>query len=446
MSWPSARKTLHGLVAGGAWLALPGAAGAVDLLAVRHWSAPDHTRIVVDLSAPAAYLHFALEDPPRIAVEVEGGRLRLASTEVVVGDGLVQRVRFNMLAQSGKAQIVVDLERTTRYDVFALERIESKPNRIVIDVKRPPAEVTPEQVPRKPAPPREERVVGPNEFGDFLIMVDPGHGGEDTGRRNPDGTTEKRLALELSKALVAEIGARAGYRAELTRKGDYFVSLGKRREIAEEKGAHLFVSVHFNAAPSSSARGTEVFFVSLSGADSRATRELEEAENSADLVGGVPPSDAATESSLTRMLVDLRQNDCVERSQRLATEITDHVDEIRGVQARRVKQAGFAVLKSLFIPAVLVEAGFLTNRDDLRFFLSETNRARYAKEMADAIVDYCEDVEVPRLGWKIHTVDTGETLSTIASDYAMDIEDLRGANDLVSDRIVVGQKLRVRPR
>jgi N-acetylmuramoyl-L-alanine amidase len=429
-----------------ALFAAPGPAGAVDLLAVRHWSAPDHTRIVVDLSAPAAYFHFALENPPRIAVEVEGGRFRLPSNEVAVGDGLVQRVRFNVLAQSGKAQIVVDLESMTRYDVFALERIEEKPNRIVIDVKRPPSATPPETPPRRPAAPREGRIVGPHEFGDFLIMIDPGHGGEDTGRRNPDGTTEKRLALDLSKALAAEINSRAGYRAELTRKGDYFVSLGKRRAIAEEKGAHLFVSVHFNAAPSSSARGTEVFFVSLSGADSRATRELEEAENSADLVGGVPPSDAETQSSLARMLVDLRQNDSVERSQRLATEITDHVDGVRGVHTRKVKQAGFAVLKSLFIPAVLVEAGFLTNRDDLRFFLSSTNRTRYAEEMADAIQRYCEEVEVPRLGWRIHTVDSGETLSAIATAYAMDIEDLRGVNDLVSDRIVVGQKLRVRPR
>ncbi|MGQ0723352.1 MAG: N-acetylmuramoyl-L-alanine amidase [Candidatus Eiseniibacteriota bacterium] len=429
-----------------AWLAAAVPAGAVDLLAVRHWSAPDHTRIVIDLSARASFLHFALEDPPRIAVEVEGGRFRLPSTQVAVGDGLVRQVRFNLLAQSGKAQVVVDLESSTRYDVFALEKIEAKPHRIVIDVKRPPAAAAPESLSRRPAAPRDGRVVGPSEFGDFLIMIDPGHGGEDAGRRNPDGTTEKRLALELSKAVAAEINARAGYRAELTRKGDYFVSLGRRREIAEQRGAHLFVSVHFNAAPSSAARGTEVFFVSLSGADSRATRELEEAENSADLVGGVPPADAATQSSLTRMLVDLRQNDSVERSQRLATEITDHVDRIRGVQTRRVKQAGFAVLKSLFIPAVLVEAGFLTNRDDLRFFLSETNRARYAKEMADAIVDYCEDVEVPRLGWKIHTVDTGETLSNIATAYAMDIEDLRGVNALVTDRIVPGQKLRVRPR
>jgi N-acetylmuramoyl-L-alanine amidase len=421
---------------------LPGPAGAVDLSAVRYWSAPDHTRIVIDLSGPAAYRHRTLDGPPRIAVDVEDGRFLFPRTPVPVDDGLVRRLRFNVLESSGKAQVVVDLESTTRYDVFALERIQEKSDRIVIDVKRPPPV-------RKPPPatvPREERIVGPDEFGDFLVMVDPGHGGEDAGRRNPDGLKEKDLALLLSQALADEINGRRGYRAELTRRGDYFVSLARRREIAEDRRANLFVSIHFNAAPARAARGTEVFFVSLRGADSRATRELENAENDADLVGGVPPSDGETAGQLARMLVSLRQNDSVERSQRLATLVTDHCGRIRGIHTRKVKQAGFAVLKSLFIPAILVEAGFLTNTSDARFFRSRQNRARYAEALADGVVAYCEEVEIPRLGWKIHTVVRGETLSDIALTYAMNVSDLRGANDIHGDRIVIGQKLRVRPR
>jgi N-acetylmuramoyl-L-alanine amidase len=440
MSCPSVRKFLLGLAV--AAMAVPASALASDLLAVRHWSAPDHTRIVIDLSEPAAYLHWTLEDPPRIAVDVADGRFRFPTTEVPIEDGTVKRLRFNVLS-SGKVQVVLDLERETRYDVFALERFEDKPDRIVVDVKKPVSSVAPVPVRRAPRP---EQIIGPETFGDFLIMIDPGHGGEDTGRRNSDGTKEKHLALEFSEALAAEINARRGYRAELTRRGDYFVSLARRREIAEERGAHLFISIHFNAAPATSARGTEVFFVSLTGADSRATRELEDAENSADLVGGVPPIDRETESNLARMLVNLRQNDSVERSQRLATLVTDHIDRVRGIETRKVKQAGFAVLKSLFIPAILVEVGFLTNRDDVRFVRSDANRTRYVAALADGIERYVEDVEVPRLGWKIHTVHRGETLSQIASVYAMDVQALRGANGLPGDRIYPGQKLRVRPR
>lgn len=452
MSRPSILRVpilVLGLLAALATLLPAGAAHAVELLAVRHWSAPDHTRIVIDLSEPAAYRHRALEDPSRIAVDIAGGSFRFSPDPLTVNDGLVRQIRFNVLAQSGKAQVVLDLDHSTRYDVFALERIEAKHDRIVIDVKRPPSAVD-RQTAIRPRPPRvaprDPHPVGPTEFGDFVITVDAGHGGEDPGRTNPNGLMEKDLALELSKVLVKEINSRPGYHAVLTRTGDYFIGRGRRREISEQQGAHLFVSIHFNAAPSQAARGTEVFFVSLSGAENRATRELEAAENSADLVGGVPPRDDQTTDALGRMLVDLRQNDTVERSQRLATELTDRVEGLKGIRTRRVKQAGFAVLKSLFIPAVLVEAGFLTNPDDVRYFVSPRNRGTFAKALADGVVSYCENVEVPRLGWKIHTVHRGETLSEIAVAYEMNVSELRGANDLDGDRIRVGQKLRVRPR
>jgi N-acetylmuramoyl-L-alanine amidase len=411
------------------------------VLAVRHWSAPDHTRIVIDLDRPASYRHRTLEDPDRIAVDIAGGRFRFRAEPIVIADGLIRRVRFNVLKQSGKAQVVLDLDEAARYDVFALEKYASKPNRIVIDVKRS----KPEVVPRR-APTSRERSIGPQRFGDFLVMIDPGHGGEDPGRRNPGGLKEKNLALTFSREIKKEIDSRLGYRAELTRNGDYFLSLRRRREIAEERGAHLFVSIHFNAAPARSARGTEVFFVSLRGAEDRATKELVQAENSADLVGGVPPTDEETSDAVARMLVDLRQHDSVERSQRLATLITDNVTGIRGMQTRRVQQAGFGVLKSLFIPAVLVEGGFLTNSQDEKFFRSATNRERYAEALVDGIVMYCEEIEIPRLGWKMHTVSTGESLSKIAQAYAMDIDALRSANELAGDRIFTGQRLRVRPR
>jgi N-acetylmuramoyl-L-alanine amidase len=421
-------------------LAASGEAAATGVLAVRHWSAPDHTRIVIDLSEPGAFRHRDLSDPPRVAVDITGGTLGQSLRTLPINDGLVKQVRFNVLSQSGVAQVVIDLELEARYDVFALDRIEEKLDRIVIDVKRPSSAV------REGPAIRAPRVIGPDQFGDFLVMIDPGHGGEDPGRRNPDGIKEKDLALEFSRELAKTISARPGYRAELTRTGDYFVSLRRRREIAEERGAHLFVSVHFNAAPARSARGTEVFFVSMAGADTRATQELVKSENAADLVGGVPPRDDDTSDHLTRMLFDLRQHDSVERSQSLATKITDHVAMTRGLPTRNVKQAGFAVLKSLFIPAVLVEVAFLTNQDDVRYIRSSKNRGHYVDAVAAGVVAYCEDVEIPRLGWRIHTVHSGETLAKVAAHYAMDVSALRGANDLENDELRVGQKLRVRPR
>ncbi|MCA9750785.1 MAG: N-acetylmuramoyl-L-alanine amidase [Gemmatimonadetes bacterium] len=422
--------------------AVVGPARATSLLAIRHWSAPDHTRIVIDLSEPGAFTHRTLTDPDRIAVDVADGQFKMPIEPIPIDDGAVQRIRFNRLGSSGKVQVVLDLVHEARYDIFELEKYEHKPDRIVIDVKRPAAS-TPTIV---PSTPRVEQPLDPGDVGDFLVMVDPGHGGEDAGRRNPDGLREKILALEFAQHLVEEINRKPGYRAELTRTGDYFVSLDRRRAIAEQRGAQLFVSIHFNAAPSRQANGTEVFFVSMKGSEDRETRELEKAENSADLVGGLPPRDQDTTDDLARMLVNLRRSDTVERSQQLAVHVTDSISRVDGIQTRKVKQAGFAVLKSMFIPAILVEVGFLTNDRDVRFVKSSKNRERYVAALADGIQRYCEEVEVPRLGWRIHTVGRGESLSEIAAQYAMNLSTLREVNQISGDRIVVGQKLRVRRR
>ncbi len=421
----------------------------MELTGVRHWSAPEYTRIVVDLSELAAFRQRTMEDPPRVVVEVEDARFAFPLDELTVGGEIIHRIRFNPLAKARRAQVVIDLAVMRPYDVFLLEAHDDKPARIVVDIKHPAPSRDPGTIAGEDTTvaTRTARRIGPQSVGDFLVMIDPGHGGEDPGRRNPGGLKEKDLALQFAKDLKRAIDARGGYRAELTRTGDYFVSLGRRREISEEKGAHLYVSLHFNSAPSKSARGTEIFFVSLEGATDRALKELEDVENSADLVGGLPPTDQGTSDDLAKMLVDLRQNDSVERSQRLATVLTDKVDRVRGVETRRVKQAAFAVLKSLFIPAVLVEVGFLSNAEDTRFVRSTENRRRYVDALADGIVAYCEEVEIPRIGWKMHTVARGETLNSIAAHYGMNIVALRLANGIPDGRdaaVKEGRKLRVK--
>jgi N-acetylmuramoyl-L-alanine amidase len=424
-------------------------ARAVELSGVRHWSSPEYTRIVIDLSGLAQFRQRTMEDPPRIVVEVEDGRFAFPPDEMTVGEEVIRSIRFNPLKKSRLAQIVIDLAVMRPYDVFLLEAHEDKPARIVVDVKHPAPSRDPGTIAGEPGSSgaRAARRIGPESVGDFLVMIDPGHGGEDPGRRNPGGLKEKDLALQFAKDLKRSIDARPGYRAELTRTGDYFVSLGRRRQISEEKGAHLYVSLHFNAAPSRTARGTEIFFVSLEGATDRALKELEDVENSADLVGGLPPTDETTSDDLAKMLVDLRQNDSVERSQRLATVLTDKVDRVKGVETRRVKQAAFAVLKSLFIPAVLVEIGFLSNAEDTRFVRSTENRRRYVDALADGVVAYCEEVEIPRIGWKMHTVAKGETLGSIAARYRMDVAALCVANGIpegAGTGVKEGRRLRVK--
>jgi N-acetylmuramoyl-L-alanine amidase len=124
--------------------------------------------------------------------------------------------------------------------------------------------------------------------------------------------------------------------------------------------------------------------------------------------------------------------------------MNDALARVRRARTRPVKQAGFAVLKQLFIPAALVEVAFLSNREDVRFARSKESRDAFVRALADGVVAYCEEVEIPRLGWRMHTVARGESLAQIAQAYAMTVDTLREANRIDGDAVRPGQRLRVK--
>src|SRR5690606_26093789 len=126
----------------------------------------------------------------------------------------------------------------------------------------------------------------PSSKRDIVIAIDAGHGREDPGAIGPGKVYEKNVVLQISKALPRQIHAEKGFRAELARTGDYFITLRKRPEIARQKGADLFVSIHADAAPRSSAYGASVFALSDRGATSETARWLADSENRSDLIGG----------------------------------------------------------------------------------------------------------------------------------------------------------------
>jgi hypothetical protein len=146
--------------------------------------------------------------------------------------------------------------------------------------------------------------------------------------------------------------------AFLTRSDDYFIPLRKRIDLARKVQADVFISIHCNASRNHDATGTEVYFLSLTSASDEAARSLAEAENAADMVGGVP---ANAGDELTSILFDLRQNDTIRRSSELAEILVDAIKAEDRLTTRGVKQAGFVVLKAPEIPAVLVETAFITN-------------------------------------------------------------------------------------
>jgi N-acetylmuramoyl-L-alanine amidase len=201
------------------------------------------------------------------------------------------------------------------------------------------------------------------------------------------------------------------------------------------------VSVHANSAPNKEANGTEVFFLSPRGASDQKARELADRENAADLVGGVSPD---ADQDVLSILVDLKATDSIEKSADLAEMVSAELERCNLGECS-VKQAGFVVLKSLEMPSVLVEVGFLTNKSDRKKLADIKYREEYAVCLADAIQMYFERYRSITAVAGQHRVAPGETLWSIARRYGMTVEDLRRVNHLSEDATIrVDQVLAVR--
>ncbi len=359
-------------------IALPGGrvrAAALRILKLRHWSAPDHTRIVIDLDAPARFETRSYTDPARVVVEIPGAEAD--ALRVPVEDGLVAAIEVDTQLR-GTVLVRVLLQRDADVSAFPLAPNAASPaHRIVLDLGKRFTEA------ERRAEAREVEAV--RESGDTVVAIDAGHGGTDPGCI-ANGIQEKDVALDVARVCAASIAGRAGMRPLLTRDKDYFVPLGKRQEIARKYGARVFVSIHCNSATNSGARGGEVFFLSPQGAADKAAKELVDRENAADLVGGVPPEEVRT--PLLDILVNLKQNDAMRKSERLGEIVLRRLELVPGSEVRNLKQGPLAVLKSISCPSVLVELGFVTNRRDVRLLADGATRRLYAEQLANGVEEY----------------------------------------------------------
>jgi len=315
-------------------------------------------------------------------VSVPDERLTLAPgvpASLSVHDGVVDSVQ--VVVDRAGTRFRLWLADTTRFRVFLLSAEQDKPFRIVVDVAKPGAQAA-----------EDRRLAGiaavKRQQRERIVVVDPGHGGEDTGARGPRGVLEKQANLGVARALVEELNKTPGLRALLTRDGDYFIPLRDRYHTAEKAKADLFISIHANSSPRrGSGSGTEVYFLSLRGATDQATKDLADMENAADLVGGVPPQ---AEDDLVSILYDVKRASSLQQSQLLAETLLDHITKDRRLEQRGVKQAGFVVLKSVEFPSVLVETAFINNAVEARLLASATFQQQIAKQLAAGVRAYLD--------------------------------------------------------
>ncbi len=224
---------------------------------------------------------------------------------------------------------------------------------------------------------------------DYVVVIDPGHGGDDTGAIGPGGIEEKEVALSLALKVADELRS-SGFKVLLTRADDRFIPLEDRTAFANGNGADLFISIHANAAASRDANGVETFFLNFEATDEDA-RRVAAFENNAPLV----VKRAGEESSdLKEILLDLENTGAHHESSRLAEAV--HLSMLKystGGENRGVKQAPFAVLVGATMPAILVESGFISNPGEEKRLASDKGQHRIARSIAEGILGFKKSFE-----------------------------------------------------
>lgn len=355
-------------------VAAPVAQGASSVVeAVRASSEAGSTRVVVDLSAPATYKLFALDNPRRVVLDLADTVLT-DSVQLPRAQGPVLAVRSGV-QPGGTLRLVIETTLDDEPRAMPVAPSGKEGHRIIIDLA---SAGTPRTVTAKHAPKNGAR--------DVVIAIDAGHGGKDPGAIGHGGTQEKRVVLEIARELAGRIDREPGMRAVLIRDGDYYIAHRERIRRARAAKADMFLSIHADALRDRDVAGASVYVLSERGATDEAARWLAERENAADLRGGVSLSDK--DDMLATVLLDLSQSANISASMQAAERILDSFGNVVPVRKPRVQQAGFLVLKSPDIPSMLIETAYITNAADERRLRSDAQRGKLAGAIVTGVQSY----------------------------------------------------------
>ena len=419
---------------------LPLAGFAGELRGVQYAPVAGGTRLTLNLSAPTAVRVFSLKAPDRLVVDLPattsrgalaaptGGTLRAVRSGPQAGGGL--RVVFDLAApvtfrhatlpagggQGPRVQIdvlggkAVPVSTARAAMPVAPAAAIRAPARSPSTSRPPPAATTaradavePVDLARSGPAQAGQPVLRAKSAGAVTVVIDAGHGGHDVGAVGPGRLYEKTVTLAIARELAAQINARPGMRAVLTRSGDEFLELRQRTAVAHRNKADLFISIHADSVANGVGRGSSVYALSERGATSEAARLLAARENAAGLAPGL--AGVGQDPALRSVLLDLSQNATTESSLRLAESLLDRLADVNKLHRSDVQQAAFMVLKSPQVPSVLVETAFISTPDEARKLADPGFRRRMAGALVAGIRDYLQTE--PRLRQALADAETG---------------------------------------
>lgn len=427
MSTELNRRTLLGASTLVLFLGPQEIAYGAQVVAVRLWPSADYTRITIESDSPLKTTQRFVNDPPRMEVDLQGLDL-LPSLSALVGklrsdDPNIAGMRVSQHG-SGVVRLVIDLKQPIAPQSFSLKPTAPYQHRWVLDLypvtpPDPLAQLIEQrladleqrvgnagtetntdplgdllaqrgQLPKAPTSaakaPSAPSHPGGSSISERLIVVvlDPGHGGEDPGAIGPGGTHEKLVVLQIAERLRERINRTRvnglPMRAVMTRDGDHFVPLNERVRKAQRVNADLFISLHADAFFSPRPQGASIYALSTRGASSAAARWMANKENASDQIGGINVK--VKDNTVKRALIDMSTTAQINDSLKVGSAMLGEVGRVGKLHKARVEQANFAVLRAPDIPSVLVETAFISNPDEERRLRSTA----YQNQLADALL------------------------------------------------------------
>jgi len=344
----------------------------------RYWTAPDHTRIVVDTQENAFYDIFSSTD--YIILSIENAKV-LSDTfsHLFFQDRRIERTQIKRDHETLK------LIFHTK-DLYSVKYFNLPPNqkykyhRLVIDLYDSKSSKSKTKVAIEKSTPSDK----------IIILVDAGHGGEDYGAVGKNKTREKDVNLAIAKKLVNTINKNKDLSATLTRNGDYYIPLTKRITIAQNQQATMFISIHADAVESTSAKGASIYTLSEKGNNSKLAKQLEQSENSVDQFGGVETV-IDSDQFLKSILTDFSRQDRENQSQKLASQVLEELSKIGPVHKKTPQKANFVVLKAPTIPSILVETAFISNPTQEKRLGNSKEQQKIADAIYKGVINYFEE-------------------------------------------------------
>nr|WP_113865560.1 N-acetylmuramoyl-L-alanine amidase AmiC [Brenneria salicis]NMN92546.1 N-acetylmuramoyl-L-alanine amidase [Brenneria salicis ATCC 15712 = DSM 30166]RBP64565.1 N-acetylmuramoyl-L-alanine amidase [Brenneria salicis ATCC 15712 = DSM 30166]RLM31344.1 N-acetylmuramoyl-L-alanine amidase [Brenneria salicis ATCC 15712 = DSM 30166] len=372
-----------------------GLAAAAQMIAVRVWPSSSYTRVTLESNLALKYKQFMLSNPNRIVVDIENihlnSVLKNIPSQFQQNDPLIKAARIGQFDKDA-VRLVLELKQSASPKLFTLAPVAEFKHRLVVDLYPDVGKYDNEEDPllalledynkgdlerTLPAEAPQQGKAGRDR--PLVIMLDPGHGGEDPGAIGKNKTREKDIVLQIARRLRTLIDRESNMKAYMTRNEDVFIPLRVRVAKARKQRADLFISIHADAFTNRAARGSSVFALSKKGATSTAASFLAQTQNESDLIGGVSMSG---DRYLDHTMFDLVQTVTINDSLKFGKEILTRLGKVNRLHKNRVDQAGFAVLKAPDIPSVLVETAFISNLEEER----KLRTGHFQQQIAESIL------------------------------------------------------------